>query len=91
MEFILSMKISVVTLPTTSIWVCYTKMEDQGIEIVIIQDSDLGLGAQKYFHFSVYSPNRAVLCLAAQLLKKPPGMQETQVPFLGQEDPLEKG
>ena len=57
MEFILSMKIPVVTFPTTSIWVCYTKMADQGIEIVVIQDSDLGLGAQKYFHFSVYSPN----------------------------------
>ena len=47
------MKIPVVTFPTTSIWVCYTKMADQGIEIVVIQDSDLGLGAQKYFHFSV--------------------------------------
>ena len=27
----------------------------------------------------------------AQLVKYPPAMQETPVPFLGQEDPLEKG
>ena len=27
----------------------------------------------------------------AQLVKNPPAMQETWVPFLGQEDPLEKG
>ena len=29
--------------------------------------------------------------LIAQLVKKPPAMQETPVRFLGQEDPLEKG
>ena len=29
--------------------------------------------------------------LVAQLLKNPPAMQETPVPFLGREDPLEKG
>ena len=29
--------------------------------------------------------------LIAQLVKNPPAMQETLVPFLGQEDPLEKG
>ena len=29
--------------------------------------------------------------LIAQLLKNPPAMQETLVPFLGWEDPLEKG
>ena len=29
--------------------------------------------------------------LAAQLVKNPPAMQETPVPFLGGEDPLEKG
>ena len=29
--------------------------------------------------------------LIAQLIKNPPAMQETQVQFLGQEDPLEKG
>ena len=27
----------------------------------------------------------------AQMVKNPPTMQETQVPFLGQEKPLEKG
>ena len=31
------------------------------------------------------------LFLVAQLVKNPPAMQETQVPFLGREDPLEKG
>ena len=30
-------------------------------------------------------------CLAAQRVKNPPAMQETQVQSLGQEDPLEKG
>ena len=29
--------------------------------------------------------------LIAQLIKNPPAMQETPVPFLGREDPLEKG
>ena len=29
--------------------------------------------------------------LGAQLVKNPPTMQETPVPFLGWEDPLEKG
>ena len=29
--------------------------------------------------------------LVAQLVKTPPGRQETPVPFLGQKDPLEKG
>ena len=29
--------------------------------------------------------------LVAQLVKNPPAMQETPVPFLGWEDPLEKG
>ena len=29
--------------------------------------------------------------LIAQLVKNPPVMQKTQVRFLGQEDPLEKG
>ena len=29
-------------------------------------------------------------CLVAQLVKNPPPMQETQVRFLGREDPLEK-
>ena len=28
--------------------------------------------------------------LVAQMVKNPPAMQETQVPSLGQEDPLEK-
>ena len=29
--------------------------------------------------------------VVAQLVKNPPALQETPVPFLGQEDPLEKG
>ena len=57
MRFILPIKIPVVTPPTTSNWVCYTKMADQGTEILIIQDSDPELGTQKYFWFSVYFPN----------------------------------
>ena len=32
-------------------------MAGQGIEILIIQDSDLGLGTQEYFQSSVYSPS----------------------------------
>ena len=31
------------------------------------------------------------LLLVAQMVKNPPAMQETQVQFLGWEDPLEKG
>ena len=38
-------------------------MADQEIEILIIQDSYLGLGIQEYFQFSVYSPN-SMLCQA---------------------------
>ena len=57
MRFILSIKIPVITPPVASNWVCYTKMADQWIEILIIQDSDLGLGTQEYFQFSVYSPS----------------------------------
>ena len=38
---------------------------------------------------SCYTLQRA--SLVAQLLKNPPAMQETPVPFLGREDPLEKG
>ena len=33
---------------------------------------------------------KVVLSLIAQLVKNPPAMQETPVPFLGWEDPLEK-
>ena len=34
---------------------------------------------------------RAWTSLIAQLVKSPPAMQETQVQFLGWEDPLERG
>ena len=50
-------KIPDIPPPATSNWVCYTKIADQGIEILIIQGSDLGLGTQEYFQFSVYSPS----------------------------------
>ena len=53
----MSIKILVITPPTTSDWVCYIKMADQGTEILIKQDSDPGLETQTYFQFSVYSPN----------------------------------
>ena len=59
MRFILSIKIPVIPPPATSNWVCYNKMADQGVEILIIQGSDLGLGTQEYFQFSVYSPSYA--------------------------------
>ena len=32
-------------------------MADQGIEILILQDLDLGLESQEYFQFSVSSPS----------------------------------
>ena len=57
MRFILSIKIPVATLPTTSNWVGFTKMTDKEIEILIIKDSDPGLGTQEYFQFGVYSPD----------------------------------
>ena len=50
MRFILSIKITVILPPATTNWVCYNKMDwSQGIEILIIQGSDLGLGTQQYF------------------------------------------
>ena len=54
---IYSIKIWAVTPPITSSWVCYTKIGDQEIDILNIQNSDLGLGNQNYFQFSVCSPN----------------------------------
>ena len=56
MRFILSIKIPVISPPAAN-WVRYNKTADQGIEILIIQGSDLGLGTQEYFQFSVYSPS----------------------------------
>ena len=50
-------QVPIITPPTTSNWVCYIKMADQGIEILIIQDSDPEVGTQKYFQFSVYTPS----------------------------------
>ena len=38
-----------------------------------------------------YSLQYSWASLVAQLVKNLPAMQETQVQFLGQEDPLEKG
>ena len=56
-RFILSIKIPVIPPPASTNWVCYNNMADQGIEILIIQGSDLGLGTQDYFQFSVSSPS----------------------------------
>ena len=42
-----------------------------------------------FFEFPLYLLYSA--SLTAQLVKNPPAVQETLVPFLGQEDPLEKG
>ena len=52
------MSIPVIPPPVTTNWVCYNKMADQGIKILIIQSSDLGLGTQEYFQFSVSSKLR---------------------------------
>jgi len=38
---------------------------------------------------SMYAHRRA--SLMAQMVKNPPAMQETQIRYLGREDPLEKG
>ena len=57
MRFILSIKIPVIPPPATSNWVCYNKMADKEIEILITQGLDLGLETQKYFQFSVYTPS----------------------------------
>ena len=56
-KFILSIKTPVIPFPATTNWVCYNKMADQGIEILIVQGSDLRLGTQKYSQFSVSSPS----------------------------------
>ena len=53
----LSIKTPVIPSPATTNWVCYHKMADQGTEILIIQGSNLGLGTQEYFQFSVSTPN----------------------------------
>ena len=45
----------------------------------------------------IYPPQHFIICetyrapLITQLVKNPPAMQETPVPFLGWEDPMEKG
>ena len=40
---------------------------------------------------SVKSPPAKARNLIVQLVKNPPAVEETWVPFLGQEDPLEEG
>ena len=44
-----SILFAVFTLPTTSNWVWYNKIADEGIEILIIEDSHPKLGTYKYF------------------------------------------
>ena len=58
MKSILLTKVAVVTSPTTSNWILCTKLVDQGIEILINQDSDPGLGTQIYliWYLFPYSP-----------------------------------
>ena len=53
----MSIKTPVIPSPATTNWVGYNKMADQGIEILIIQGSNLGLRTQEYFQFSVSSPS----------------------------------
>ena len=43
------------------------------------------------FAFLKVQPQFAPASLAAQVVKNPPAVQETQVPSLGWEDPLEEG
>ena len=49
----------------------------------------LGVYMCLYIFMYMYVHIRA--SLVAQMVKNPPAMQETQVQYLGQEDPLEKG
>ena len=46
------------------------------------------IGRQIFFFFTIITLRASLI---AQLVKTPPAMQETQVPFLGWEDALEKG
>ena len=48
-RFILSIKTPVIPPPATTNGVCYNKMADQEIEILIIQGSDIRFGTQEYF------------------------------------------
>ena len=41
-------------------------------------------------HHHHHQQKLSMTSLVAQLLKNPPAMQKTQVPSMGQEDPLEK-
>ena len=45
-----------------TVWAAREVQEDQGIEILIIQGSDLGLGTQEYFQFVSVLQAEAVLC-----------------------------
>ena len=47
-------------------------------------------GAVSLMELCTHHPDMGA-ALIVQLVKNPPAMQETPVPFLGQEDPLEKG
>ena len=49
--------------------------------------SPLGSSVHEILHL----PLNIWVSLTAQLIKNPPAMQETLIPFLGWEDPLEKG
>ena len=50
------------------------------------REENLGQG-----HLCVTEAGKLRASLVAQLVKNPPAIQETPVPFLGQEVPLEKG
>ena len=69
-------------------------------EIFPTQGLDLGLGLpasrtvrgkRLYLVYCILLQSPVGASLVAQMVKNLPAMQETQVPSLGQEDPLEKG
>ena len=58
----------------------------------LIQHWDLTFSEHSYVLGTLYTPSLQLQAsLVAQTVKNLPAMQETQVPSLGQEDPLEKG
>ena len=57
----------------------------------ITNSMDMGLGGLQAGEGKGYPLQYSWASLVAQLVKNPPAMQETWVPLLGWEDPLEKG
>ena len=59
---------------------------------LLTQHWDLTFSEHSYVLVTLYTPSLQLQASSvAQTVKNLPAMQETQVQFLGQEDPLEKG